>query len=296
MKPIEFIDRKTGKIISEKTPSKRMLEFLYLDPIGRNTLLHLVSGRYLSSMYGAQMSRPGSVRSIPYFVDMYQINMEESLKSIDEFSSFNDFFYRKLKKDARPIGEGLVSPGDGKLLAFNHISEVNEFFVKRGRFKLSSFLKNSNIAKKYYGGQLLILRLAPTDYHRFHFPLAGTPTEMTDINGAYYSVSPIALQKYFLRVFNENKRAFCELNTDYGSILLAPVGATMVGSILDTYTPNEPVNKGDEMGYFAFGGSTILMALEPGNLILDHDLVDNTAKGFETAVQMGEQIGVPLIK
>jgi len=76
-----------------------------------------------------------------------------------------------------------------------------------------------------------------------------------------------------------------------GDILLSPVGATMVGTIIETYTPNTPVEKGDEMGYFTFGGSTVVMLVDPQHFTIDADLLKNTKNGIETAVVMGEKIG-----
>ena len=139
---------------------------------------------------------------------------------------------------------------------------------------------------------MLILRLAPNDYHRFHFPYAGIPSESTKIRGRYYSVSPYAVAKNFARVFCENKREYCTLNTeDKGEIIIAPVGATMVGSIHNTFTPESKVEKGEEMGYFAFGGSTIILIVDSDKIKIDQDLLENTKNQLETAVQMGEKIG-----
>ena len=113
---------------------------------------------------------------------------------------------------------------------------------------------------------------------------------MTKIKGDYFSVSPYALAANFTKVFCENKREFCELSTkDKGDILIAPVGATMVGTIIETFTPNSSVKKGDEMGYFAFGGSTIVMLVN--NLKIDADILENTKNRIETGVKMGEKIG-----
>ena len=218
--------------------------------------------------------------------------MSEAEKSILEYSSFNDFFYRKLKADARPIGEDFVSPGDGKLLAFNKVDDLEHFFVKGNQFSLSTFLQNDELAQKYEEASLLILRLAPNDYHRYHFPYAGTPSAMTQIKGSYFSVSPYALANNFVRVFCENKREYCMLSTeDKGEVLIAPVGATMVGSIIETFTPNKAIEKGAEMGYFAFGGSTLVLLLEKEKVKIDEDLLLNTQKGMETFVKMGEKIG-----
>jgi phosphatidylserine decarboxylase len=139
---------------------------------------------------------------------------------------------------------------------------------------------------------LLIFRLAPNDYHRFHFPYSGFVSEAKEIKGRYFSVSPYALHQDFTRVFVENKREYLSLRTaDKGEILLSPVGATMVGTIIETYKPNSNIEKGDEMGYFAFGGSTVVMLVDNQHFTIDKDILENTKKGIETAVKMGERIG-----
>ena len=167
--------------------------------------------------------------------------------------------------------------------------------MKGQKFTIKDFLQNNQLADQYKDGSMLILRLAPNDYHRFHFPLAGTPSAMRMIKGGLLSVSPYALVKNFTRVFTENKRSLVGLQTkEHGQVILAPVGATMVGSILATYTPNHPIKKGDEMGYFAFGGSTIVILTEKGKVKIDDDIIKHTRNGQETFVKMGEKIGALL--
>ena len=289
---IEFIDRQTGKKHKETPPAEGLLQFLYDNPFGKTAILPIAKRKFISAWYGRRMDKPESVNRIQDFVDQLRIDMSESVKSIDEFTSFNDFFYRHLKPEARPIGEGLVSPGDGKLLAFENIADLDSFFVKGSEFTLAQFLADTALAKQYQNHAMIILRLAPNDYHRYHFPYAGTPTAMTRIQGSYYSVSPYALANNFVRVFCENKREYCILKTaNKGDVLLVPVGATMVGGIVDTYSVNKAVQKGDEMGYFKFGGSTVVILLDKTKFQIDQDLIDNTKNKMETFVRMGERIG-----
>ena len=186
-----------------------------------------------------------------------------------------------------------VSPADAKLLAFESLDEVEEFFVKGRKFTLKEYLQSKSLAEKYKNASLFIFRLAPNDYHRYHFPFAGQVSDNTKIKGAYYSVSPYALQPNFAKVFCENKREFLTLSTqEKGDILLSPVGATMVGTIISTFIPDSQVAKGDEMGYFAFGGSTVVMLVDRNKVKIDQDLLDNTKNNMETAVKMGERIGL----
>lgn len=186
----------------------------------------------------------------------------------------------------------MVSPGDGKILAFEKVSQVNTFYVKGRKFTLKEFLEDDELAEEYKDASMMILRLAPDDYHRYHFPYVGIPSESKDIDGVYYSVSPISLEDNFTEVFCENKKQVCKLKTeDKGEILILPVGATMVGSLNSTYQTNELVERGEEMGYFAFGGSTVVLLFDSECFTIDQDLITNTQNQLETAVKMGERIG-----
>jgi phosphatidylserine decarboxylase len=278
LKNIQYINRKTGQLITERPPSESLLKFLYHNPFGELALNLVVKRKLLSVLYGKIKSSPSSIKSIQPFVTELDIDMSEARKPMGQFTSFNDFFYRKLKPEARPIGNGLVSPADAKLLAFE--------------FTLSSYLQDEKLAKKFENSAMLIFRLAPNDYHRYHFPYDGKVLESTKIKGRLFSVSPYALQPNFTRVFCENKREHVTLLTkDKGDILLSPVGATMVGTILSTFQPNSNIEKGDEMGYFAFGGSTVVMLVDKQQFKIDTDILDNTKNKRETAVVMGEKIG-----
>lgn len=289
---IKFINRKSGKIEIETPPAEGLLKFLYDNPFGKAAILPIAKRKFISEWYGRRMQKASSVKQIQAFVDQLGIDMSESQKPIADFTSFNDFFYRKLKPSTRPISDGFISPGDGKLLAFENISEVHDFFVKGRRFTLPAFLADASLAEKYQAASMLILRLAPNDYHRFHFPYTGTPSAVTPINGSYFSVSPHALASNFTQVFCENKREHCTLaTTDKGDVLIMPVGATMVGSIIETYVPGQKVQSGDEMGYFAFGGSTIVVLVDRDKLKIDADILANTRSQLETFVKMGEKIG-----
>jgi phosphatidylserine decarboxylase len=288
---IQFINRATKELVTERPPGEDILRFLYGNPVGEALVLPIAKRKFISDWYGKKMDSPSSVSRIEPFVSSLNIDMSESEKQIDEFTSFNDFFYRKLKPGARKIEKGLVSPGDGKLLVFEKASEVNSFFVKGERFTLEQFLEDEKLAEEYQDAAMAILRLAPNDYHRYHFPYPGIPSPCHEIGKDYYSVSPISLEKKFTKVFTKNKREICRLKTaGKGEMLIIPVGATMVGSLNSTFTPESPVKKGEEMGYFAFGGSTIVLLFDSGKFTFDQDLIENTRNHFETAVRMGEKI------
>ena len=289
--PIKYIERNTGKIKTEQVYGEGWLHWLYNNPVGKLSLYAIVKRKFVSDWYGEQMDSPESAEKIADFVKQYGINLSEAQKQ--EFTSFNDFFSRELKPNSRTIDTNrntLISPADGKLFAYENISQ-QDFIVKGYRFNLLRFFNDSTLAKKYENGSLIIVRLCPTDYHRFHFPYSGTVLNTTKIEGPLFSVSPIALRKK-VEIICRNKREYSEIQTsNFGTIIMAEVGATMVGSIIQTYK-NEQIMKGQEKGYFLFGGSTVVLLFEEGRIQIDADLIENTKKLLETEVKMGEQIGV----
>lgn len=292
---IKYIERKTGETLIEKVPGEKYLEFLYYNPLGELPLNLIVRRKFLTYFYGKEMDTKESTNKIKDFVKETGINLDEAKKSIDEFTSFNDFFYRELKEGAREIDfdeNVLTSPADGKILAFEDFEEEKKFYIKGHDFTLKEFFQDEKMAKKYEGGVFLIVRLAPVDYHRFHFPTDGKISPSRLIEGYYYSVSTHAIKKNF-RILCENKREYSILSTEkFGDIAMFEVGATMVGGIEQTYKANSEVKKGQEKGYFYFGGSTCVLVFEKGKVKIDRDLIENTKNGIETKVYMGEKIAV----
>ena len=293
--PIQYIARESGEMKTEKVAGEKWLVWLYYNPIGEATLWTLAKRKLVSSIYGNMMDRTSSVKKIQPFIEAFDVDM--SIAEKQAFNSFNDFFTRKLKKDARPVDTSeniVISPADGKILAYADIS--NSWFIIKGyRFDVNSFLDNPKLAKKYRDGALVIIRLAPMDYHRFHFPVSGNISTNKKINGDYYSVNPFALRKK-TEIFCLNKREYSILRSPlFGDVVMCEVGATMVGSIIQTFKGNV-ANKGEEKGYFKFGGSTVVLLFEKSKIHIDDDLLINTSKGYETSVKMGERIGEKKMK
>lgn len=289
--PNRYVDRNTNSIKTEKVLGEGWLVWLYNNPVGEATMFTLVKRKFISDWYGKMMDSPSSAEKIKPFVEDYNIDL--SIAQKQEFDSFNDFFTRKLKQDSRPIDTTynvVISPADGKVLAYADIKNT-DFIVKGFRFDVNSFLDDAKLAKKYKDGSLMIFRLAPYDYHRFHFPLGGKITSTKKIEGDLYSVNPIALHE-MVEIFFLNKREYVSISAlQYGEVIMAEVGATMVGSMVQTYENNN-IKKGQEKGYFKFGGSTVVLLFEKDKIQIDTDLLENTAKGLETEVKMGEKIAI----
>jgi len=292
---IKYYDRKKKSYEIEKVAGEKYLNWTYSSPIGMKLLESFIKKKCFSKIYGWYLDRKISKRKIKSFINEFNINMSEFEKKEEDFKTFNEFFYRKLNTKSRPINmnkEVLISPADGKLFSYENIDLENLVQVKGFTYSLRELIKNDTISNMYKGGTCLILRLCPTDYHRFHFIDSGVCSETSKIKGFYYSVNPIAIQNV-KKLFCENKREWSLFHSEnFGDVLYVEVGATCVGSIVQTFIPNKRVNKGDEKGYFKFGGSTIMLFFEKNKVKIDEDIIYQTKLGFETSVFMGEKIGV----
>jgi len=294
MKEILYKVRNSDTPLKETVPGFFIIYFLYSHAIQRSFLKVFVANRLVNNLYTLFMKTKLSKLYIKPFVKKYNINMAESEEQIHHFPTFNHFFVRKLKPTARPIHSEtntLLSPTDGKILTFPCITQMDSFHIKGVRFNLDNLLQDSQLSAKYNNASVAIIRLAPTDYHRFHFPTGGFAHSTQYIKGLYYSVSPIALSA-MLNIFTLNKRTITQIDSPlFGTYLYIEVGATMVGSIVQTYTANTDVRAGDEKGYFQFGGSTVILLFEHGKVTFDKELIENTENNYETYIKMGERIG-----
>lgn len=299
MKEIIYIDRVTGQREVEKVYGWRALQFLYGDHwisrwLGSFLLPFLVKFPFFSAYYGALQKSPTSAKKIAPFIQKYDVEVTEFLDSPTNFASFNDFFIRKLKPEARPIASGAnvaVIPADGRYYFYGHIEKNEGFIVKGKKLNLPALLQDEKLAAEYAGGSLVLARLCPSDYHRFHFPCDCIPGETRYINQYLYSVNPIAVRKN-VNVFTENKRTICPLQTEaFGQVLFLEIGATNVGSIRQTYTPFKHYPKGAEKGYFEFGASALILLFKEGTIQFDADLLEATRQGLEIRCLMGQRMG-----
>lgn len=288
---IKTYNRVTKKYENEQVAGYTYLNWVYSSPVGMKLLELIIKKKLFSKLYGFFCDSKLSKNKIPSFISDFSIDMSLCEKKPEQYESFNDFFTRKITRPIESSLSSLISPGDGKILAYDHI-ELNKLVQIKGyTYSFDKLINDSSIASKYSDGTCLILRLSPTDYHRFCFIDNGICEKTKQIKGDYYSVNPIAL-KTVTELFCKNKREWSIFHSDnFGDVLCIEVGATFVGSIIQTYSPKQRVKKGDEKGYFKFGGSTIILFFEKGKVRIDEDIIIQTKNGYETNVVVGEKIG-----
>jgi phosphatidylserine decarboxylase len=292
--PIRFYDRYSRTMKTERIFGEGWLRFAYENPAGRFFVRQIARRVFFSRWYARKMNKSVSSLKIMPFIATYDIDVDEFTKSPFDYKTFNEFFFRALKPEARPIAPGenvAVFPADGRHLAFPDVEAAAGFYVKGSKFTFAELLGDEAVAQQFAGGAMLISRLCPVDYHRFHFPVDGVPGHSRLINGWLYSVSPLAL-RLRLRYLIENKREITVITSPaFGTVAMVEVGATNVGTIRQSYMPDRPVAKGAEKGLFAFGGSCVITIFQRGRIRFDADIVGQSAQQIETYAKMGDRLG-----
>lgn len=294
MTPIRFHNRYTGQEDVENVYGEAFLRWTYETQLGKLGLWLLAKRAIFSHWYGWSMSRPASAERIAPFIEQYGLDDADFLDPVTSYQSFNDFFYRRLKPSARPLVKGdstIALPADARHLGLDDLSTVDGLFAKGQFFDTQALLGSADLAERYRRGTAVISRLCPVDYHRFHSPVAGQIIEQHLINGPLYSVNPIALRKSMGYLW-ENKRVISVIETpDLGQVVFIAIGATCVGSISMTAKARDSVQKGDELGYFAFGGSCVITLFEEERVKLADDLAQHGAKQLEVYAKVGDLLG-----
>merc|ERR1719273_2652456 len=207
-----------------------------------------------SKSKGASMDLEKSAEDIPGFVKQHNLDTSTLYKKVSEFETFNDFFARGMKVDeCRPMASPdddsvIVSPADCRMMVWDTILDSTKVWIKGARFTLENLLgAGSKVdVKKYEGGSFAIARLAPQDYHRWHYPVGGKVVSVEHIDGALYTVNPIAVNKP-VDVYTNNKRCIVEIEGKNCSFIMFVIAASMVGSYrLHTRDSNDPTQNDPE--------------------------------------------------
>ncbi|MDE7105860.1 MAG: phosphatidylserine decarboxylase [Anaeroplasmataceae bacterium] len=284
---MSFVIHRHTKEIYESKPSISQ-RFLYRTFLGRIILRILISP-FVSKISGAYMSSFLSRMHIRRFIKKNHIFMEDYKE--ERFTSFNAFFTRKIKEDKRPIEKNpnvLISPCDAKLSVYK-IEEDSIFYIKNSYYRLDDLLENKTLAMEYQNGYCLIFRLGVDDYHRYCYMDDGSQEKNISIKGVFHTVHPISLEKY--NFFKKNHRIYTILHTlHFGDIVQVEVGAMMVGKIKNHYE-DYTFTRGEEKGYFMFGGSTIVLLVKD-IIEIDEDILIASQQNKEMTIRYGERVGV----
>lgn len=280
-------DRK-GKVWEEDSLQDRILEWMYSHAVGRLILRPLVSP-VVSKIGGSLLSKGISRVLIKPFIRSHSIDMSQFERK--KYISYNEFFSRKLVCGARPVEmspDMFVSPCDSRLGVYE-INRLRTFLIKHTRYTVFSLLKNHILSEQYTEGYIWVFRLCVDDYHRYIYVDGGKESRRFRIPGVFHTVNPAAGDR--LPVYKENTREYSILRSEnFGEIIQMEVGAMFVGKI-----ENRPrtayVKRGEEKGNFAFGGSTVILMTKAGRVQPDKDILENSMRGIETKVKLGESIG-----
>ena len=279
---------RNGTRWEETSFQDQFLEKLYGGLAGRMLVKILVCPG-ISRLGGWLLDTRLSRCLIPGFVKRHKLSPAQWEKQT--FTSYNDFFTRKLKKGQRsfsPEKEVFGSPCDGKLSVYP-VSPTGRFQIKHTAYTVDTLLRDKKLAERFYGGEAWVFRLTVDDYHRYAYMDHGVKSSNYRIPGIFHTVNPIAND--LEPIYKENTREFCLVHTEnFGTVLMMEVGALLVGRI-HNYQGAGKISRGQEKGRFEFGGSTIILLTQPGKVTVDPDILKNSQDHYETVVKLGEQIG-----
>lgn len=285
METYKVKNNQTGEI-KEIKEAKTTL-FLYGNVFGRCIAKGLAT-KFSSNLVGFCLNSKLSKGVIKKFIRNNQINMTDYTEA--NYESFNDFFIRKINADKRPIDlskKAFISPSDAKLIVYK-INQKHLFKIKNSYYSVKDLI-NDDLAKEYDGGYALIFRLCVDDYHRYCYLDSGAKEVNHFIKGELHPVRPVVLNHY--NIYKRNTREWTLLHTDnFGDIVQVEVGAMNVGKIVNHHQECH-FKKGEEKGYFMFGGSTIVLLVKNNIVKINPAILKNSKENIETIVKYGETIG-----
>lgn len=296
MVDIQFFNKMTGKMDVEKVYGDKMVEWLYQSNTGK-ALSEVLVKPWLSNFYGLLQNTSWSKGKIKPFIKDFNIPLddflpEEGRDQSDPYSSFNQFFIRRFKPGKRhfPSESNLMgAPAEARYYAYESIQD-DELIPVKGKFLNSPLLlANTKWENIFKDGPCLLARLCPVDYHRYHYPDNGTVLDHYPVHGKLHSVNPLALKEK-ADIFATNERVVTILETEnFGKLAYVEVGAIMVGKIIQSGSLTN-FSRGEEKGYFLFGGSTVIVLGERGKWKPDDLMIQNTKKKIETYAHLGANI------
>ncbi len=296
---IRYFNRVSGNTEIEKVYGDWFIKFLYCSFAGQK-LGGAFTNKFFSQAYGAFQDMPMSHSKVRPFIEKFNIPIDDyeagsrpAQDIRDSYKSFNEFFIRKFKMGKRNFisdNTKMAAFAEARYVGFDAIDDKKLYPVKGQYLKAKDLVGNEQVAKIFEGGPLMIARLCPVDYHRYHYPDNGNVLDNFRVPGAYDSVNPLAI-KYKNQIFIKNERHVSILQTEnFGKLAYIEVGAICVGKIVQSHRWNKPFVRGEEKGYFLFGGSTVILLGEKGAWKPSEDIMANTSKGIETYLHLGQEV------
>ncbi len=304
-KKITYFNRSTQNKEIELVYGDSAIRFIYDSWVGK-ILAPLIASKPISQLYGWYQDWSMSKSKVAPFIEKFNIDLAiykkgsiRSQEKSESYKSFNEFFIREFEDKQRHfINDNNKMPAFCEARYFGHeaIDDKVEIPVKGKLLKSNDLLGNSKWSETFENGPLLVARLCPVDYHRYHYPLNGQTLDSFPISGQLHSVNPLALKsKPEIFIINERRASILETE-NFGKLAFIEVGAAMVGKIVQSHDESKPHSQGDEKGYFLFGGSTVVMLGEKGKWRPSQDIVENTLEGIETYLHLGEEVALINLK
>jgi phosphatidylserine decarboxylase len=300
-KEIIVFNRSTQSLETELVYGDSAIKFVYDNWFGQ-MLAPFIASKSVSQLYGCYQDWSISKSKVPPFVEKFDIDLSiykagsvSAEKKENSYKSFNEFFIREFEGNKRAfVGDENKMPAfcEARYFGHNQINSDVKVPVKGKLLNSNDLLGGSKWSQTFEGGPLLIARLCPVDYHRYHYPLSGETLDSFQIKGQYHSVNPLALaSKPEIFIINERRASILETEK-FGKLAYIEVGAAMVGKIIQSHDEASSHSKGDEKGYFLFGGSTVILLGEKGKWSPSEDILGNTKDGIETYLHLGEEVAV----
>lgn len=273
---MKIYDRNKKTYISEKEENEQLLKFLYNTAIG-NFILKTVLVKPFFSKIAALYYKSGLSRG----------KIAGFGGNKNAYKSFNDFFTRRAEVIFDNRADSLIAPAQSKLLVYR-ISDDRTVKIKGTDYKVWELIKNKRLAREFEGGYCLVFRLSTADYHRYIFMDNCELIRSYKIKGVLHTVRHISFKH---KVFKRNSREVTILHADrLGKSVTIEIGALTIGKIVNHNKVR--ALKGEEKGFFEYGGSTIAVLLKNGKTVIDEDILRNSQRGIETKVGIGEKIGI----
>ncbi|KAL3477669.1 phosphatidylserine decarboxylase-domain-containing protein [Aspergillus californicus] len=303
------INRKTGQYMREQQPLWKKCKLLLLF----NPLTTWLDTTHAMRLYmhnsavkeGKREATPGSAKRIKDFVDFFHINMNEFEPSdVSAYNTFEEFFIRHHKPSSRPIHEqdnpnSAVTVADSRVVVYESVAESKKIWIKGEDFSLTNLVMDKNLGPQFGDGPVASFRLSPQDYHRYHSPVTGTIKVFRSMPGDYYEVDPLAIRSG-VDILTRNARDYVVIETEeFGEVLFVAIGASQIliswadcGRIHEKWhKPGAKIVKGDELGIFQFGGSSIIVAFQKDRIQFDEDLIEPSKRTIMVDVEVGMSLG-----